>query len=79
VMGVLEATLAVIGLAALIGAIILWQLQRLPGRPTSKDLAAPYREGLHAAIRMQSSAQDSEHQLHAEAIRHAADDQGGKS
>ena len=36
-----------------------------------KDLAAPYREGVHAAVRLQQSAQDLEQQIWAEAARHA--------
>jgi hypothetical protein len=73
-MGFLEAILALIGLVALIGAIARWHLHRLPDpAPHEPDLAAPYREGLHAAIRMQGVAQDLEQQLYAEALRHAED------
>lgn len=75
-MGFLEAVLALIGLVALIEAIARWHLQRLPDQPPEDDLAAPYREGLHAAIRMQGVAQDLEQQLYAEAMRQAEDEAG---
>ena len=74
-MGFLEAVLALIGLVALIGAIARWYMQRLPESPAEADLAAPYREGLHAANRMQVVAQDLEQQLYAEALRHARSEQ----
>lgn len=78
-MGVLEAVLALIGLVALIGAIARHQLRRLPEPPPAEpDLAAPYREGLHAAIRIQVVAQDLEQQLYAEALRHAEADPDSK-
>jgi hypothetical protein len=38
-----------------------------PNLPVVEDLAAPYREGLHTAVRM---AQDLEQQIYAEAARH---------
>ena len=75
-MGLLEAALALIGLAALIGVVAQWHWRRAPEAPAEADLAAPYREGLHAAIRMQGVAQDLEQQLYAEAMRHAGDDSG---
>jgi hypothetical protein len=79
-MGVLEAVLALIGLVALIGAIARRQLRRLPEPPPAEpDLAAPYREGLHAAVRMQRVAQDLEQQIYAEAARHAEGNQGDES
>ncbi len=68
-MGLLEAALALIGLVALIGVIARWHMRRLSELPAEADLAAPYRDGLYAAIRMQSVAQDLEQQLYAEAIR----------
>jgi hypothetical protein len=79
-MGVLEAVLAIIGLALL----LLLTIAALSDRgttppPPEADLAAPYREGLHAAIRMQGVAQDLEQQLYAEAIKHAEADRGGES
>jgi hypothetical protein len=74
-MGFIEAVLALIGLVAIIGAVVHWHLQRLPRRPAEEDLAAPYRDGLQAAIRIQGVAHDLEQQIYAEALRHAKDDQ----
>jgi hypothetical protein len=72
-MSVIEVVLAVIGALTLVGvlAAALW-----PGRPESDplpepDLAAPYRDGLYAAMRIQGVAKDLEHQLYVEAMRHA--------
>jgi len=76
-MGFLEAVLILIGLVALIGAIARWYLRRPPEPPAEADMAAPYREGLHAAIRMQGVAQDLEQQLYAEALRHAEAESDG--
>lgn len=79
-MAALEAVLAVAGLIALVLWLIGWRaLRQLPDPPSpppaEADLAAPYREGLHAAIRMQGVAQDLEQQLYAEALRHAEGNQ----
>lgn len=57
--------LAIIGLLALI-ALAVAALNGEPS-PPEPDLAAPYREGLHAAIRLQRTAQDLEQQIYAEA------------
>lgn len=76
-MAFLEAILALIGLVALIGVIAHWQVRRRPESLREEDLAAPYREGLHAAVRMQAAAQDLEHQIYAEAIRRSSE-AGGK-
>jgi hypothetical protein len=78
-MGVLEAVLALVGLVAVIVGGVRWQLARSVERPPEADLAAPYREGLHAAIRMQTVAQDLEQQMYAEAIRRADDQSDGES
>jgi hypothetical protein len=78
-MGALEAVLAVIGLVVLMGAGVRWRMQRQPEPPVEADLAAPYRDGLHAAIRMQGAAQDLEQQIYAEAVRHAEADAGGEA
>jgi hypothetical protein len=82
-MAVLEAVLAVVGLIALAAWLIGWQsLRRIPDPPppsAEADLAAPYREGLHAAIRMQGVAQDLEQQLYAEALRQAEDNSGDEA
>jgi len=66
-MGVLEAVLALIGLAVLIGAAVRWNVRRPPA--PEDDLAAPYREALHAALRMQVAAQELKQQMYAEALR----------
>jgi hypothetical protein len=73
-MGFIEAVLALIGLVGLIGAAVRRHLPRLPGRPPEEDRAAPYREGLHAAVRIQGVAHDLEQQIYAEALRHAKGD-----
>jgi hypothetical protein len=70
-MGVLEALLAVIGLVLLILLAIGALTDQSPAPPAEPDLAAPYREGLRAAVRMQGVAQDLEQQLYAEALRQA--------
>lgn len=62
--------LALIGLLALI-ALAVVALSGQPTQPPEPDLAAPYREGLHAAVRLQRSARDLEQQIWAEAARHA--------
>jgi hypothetical protein len=75
-MSLVEGALALIGLVALISTVAHWHLRQEPEPPGEADLAAPYREGLHAAIRMQGVAQDLEQQLYVEAMRHAEHDQG---
>lgn len=71
-MGVVEAALAVIGLVFLLLLLIDSLKRGKPETPSPEaDLAAPYREGLHAAVRLQRSAQDLEQQIWAEAARHA--------
>ncbi len=73
-MGVVEAVLALIGLAALVGLVARWQLWQRPSElppPIEADLAAPYREGLEAALRIQVVAQGLEQQMYAKAIEHA--------
>jgi len=79
-MGVLVAILALIVLAAIIGAGAFWYSQQQPPEPApaEADLAAPYREGLHAAMRMQTVAQDLERQMYDEAIRRANEGPGGE-
>ena len=68
-MGLVEAVLALVGLVAVIGGVARWQMRRAVEAPAEVDLAAPYHEGLHAAIRMQGVAKDLEQQLYTEAIR----------
>ncbi len=69
-MNVLILILAVIGLLALLLLAVVALSDGTPqAPPPAEDLAAPYRQGLHAAIRMQGVAQDLEQQLYAEAVR----------
>jgi hypothetical protein len=70
-MGAIEAVLALVGLVSVIGLVVRWHLNRQPTQIVEEDLAAPYREGLHASIRLQRAAQDLEAQLYAEAARNA--------
>jgi len=74
-MGFLEAVLALIGLVTLLGAVDRWYLRRESDPPPEADLAATYRVGLPAAIRIQGVAQDLEQQLYAEGLRQAEGDQ----
>jgi hypothetical protein len=67
---VLVIFLAVIGLAFLIVLAIDALSDQPPQSPPLEDRAAPYREGLHAAVRMQTVAQDLEQQIYAEAAQH---------
>jgi len=76
-MGLVESALALIGLVAVIGAITRWHMQRSPDRPAEADIAAPYREGLRAAIRIRQVAQDLEQQIYAEAARHMESESSG--
>jgi hypothetical protein len=70
-MVVLAAVLTIVGLVLFVLAVAVLK-EQAPAPPTDEaDLAAPYREGLHAAIRMQGVAQDLEQQLYAEALRQA--------
>jgi hypothetical protein len=70
-MVVLGAVLLIVGLALLLLAVVVLKERTPTPPPDEADLAAPYREGLHAAIRMQGVAQDLEQQLYAEALRQA--------
>lgn len=68
-MAIIAVVLAVVALVVV--GLAIWALTRpepVPP-PPELDLAAPYREGLHAAIRMQGVAQDLEQQLYTEAMR----------
>lgn len=67
---VLILILAVIGLLALMLLAIAALSDKAPAPPPADDPAAPYREGLHAAVRMQRVAQDLEQQLYTEAAKH---------
>lgn len=69
-MEALIGILALVGLVSLVSAAVRWYQQQAPEPPPIEaDLAGPYREGLHAAIRMQGVAQDLEQQMYAEAVR----------
>lgn len=69
-MNVLVILLAAIGLGFLILLAIGALSDRAPAPPPIEDPAMPYREGLHAAVRMQRVAQDLEQQIYAEAAQH---------
>ncbi len=80
-MGLLETGLALVGVAALIILAVLalaTLATRASALPSEVDRAAPYREGLHAAMRIQTVAQDLGQQLYAEARRHLTVDPGGE-
>jgi hypothetical protein len=62
--------LAVIGASVLVGAVLAYIHQQ--HAPAETDLAAPYRESLEAAARIQAVALDLEQQVYAEAMRHIA-------
>jgi hypothetical protein len=70
-MHVLILILAIIGLMALLLLAVAALNDSTPKAPPppADDPAAPYREGLHAAVRMQRVAQDLEQQLYTEAAR----------
>jgi hypothetical protein len=68
-MGVIEAVLAALGLVFLVLIVVVPSPPK-PEQPPEVDLAVPYREGLHAAVRMQRVAQDLEQQIYAEAAQH---------
>ena len=71
-MAAVEAILAGVGLLALVFVVLVaTSASDRPPAPPAEDLAAPYREGLHTAVRLQRSAQDLEQQIWAEAARHA--------
>jgi hypothetical protein len=69
-MAVLEAVLALIGLGLLLLLAVSALDDKAPASPPApplEDAAQPYREGLHAAVRMQRVAQDLEQQIYAAA------------
>jgi hypothetical protein len=72
-MAAVEAIFAALGLLASLAFLLIISSKpdQPPTPPPTYDLAAPYREGLHAAVRLQRSAQDLEQQIWAEAARHA--------
>jgi hypothetical protein len=70
------ATVLVLLIFLLIGSLAE---EKPSAKAPEDDLAAPYREGLHAAVRLQRSAQDLEQQIWAEAARHADAESSGRS
>jgi hypothetical protein len=73
-MPMLSASLALIGVAALILAALIARGHDEPApepQPVEPepDPAAPYREGLRAVIRLQQAAQECEQLLHVETMR----------
>ena len=66
-MGAVEAVLAVLGVLFLVFILHVVLADEDESVPEVEDLAGPYREGLHAAVRMQRIAQDLEQQIYAEA------------
>ncbi len=76
--GVIEAVLAGVGVVFLFFMVLAATSKKSPASPPTEDLAAPYREGLHAANRMQRVAQDLEQQIYAEAMRQAEDEAAGR-
>lgn len=78
-MAVIEAILAALGVLFLVVlALSLVSRDETPAPPIEEDLAAPYREGLHAAARLQLAALDMEQRIYAEAARHMEDQPGGE-
>jgi hypothetical protein len=74
----LALVVALMALVVVIVAVARWRLRQRPDPTLAEDRAAPYREGLHAAIRMQAAAQELEQQLYAEAARRAEADAAGE-
>jgi hypothetical protein len=72
-MAAVEAILAVLGVLFLALIVMVAVSDRDEPPAPVEDLAAPYREGLHAAVRMQRVAQDLEQQIYAEAARHLSE------
>ncbi len=69
------AILAVFGLVFLVLVAVAVLDDREP-LPPVEDRAAPYREGMHAAVRMQRVAQDLEQQIYAAAAQHLDEPDG---
>jgi len=73
-----EAVLALVVLVVVFGVLVRWKIGRRPDPRLEEDRSAPYREGLHAALRIQGAAQEMEQQLYAEANRQAENDPRGE-
>jgi hypothetical protein len=65
-----EAALALLGVLFLALVVRAALVTEASTAAPPEDLAAPYREGLHTAVRMQKVAQDLEQQIYTEAARH---------
>jgi hypothetical protein len=70
-MGIMEAVFALLGLAAVVVFVARWVYSDPPAAQVEEDVAAPYRDALHASVRIQRAAQEFEQQIYAEAARHA--------
>ena len=77
-MGVLEAFLALFGLVGLVVAAVVWWYSTPGPKPPREDAAAPYLEGLHAAMRMHTVGQALEQELYSESMRRAEQGQGDR-
>jgi hypothetical protein len=77
--GVIEIILALFGLGFLVLLAVGALVRETPEQPVVEDPAAPYREGLHAAVRMQRVAQDLEQQIYAEAARLETEHSGSQA
>jgi hypothetical protein len=66
-MAAVEAVLALLGILFVVFILHVALADDDASAPETEDLAGPYREGLHAAVRMQRIAQDLEQQIYAEA------------
>jgi hypothetical protein len=71
-MAVIEIIFAVIGLLTVIVLALTWHVDPESEPSVNDDLSVPYREGLHAAMRIQTVAQELEQELYAEAMRRGA-------
>lgn len=73
-MTAIAVVLAVLAILVLILAIVALTRPEVTPPAPPNDPAAPYREGLHAAVQMQRVAQDLEQQIYAAAARHLDDE-----
>ncbi len=79
-MAAVEAMLAALGvLFAILMVRVAFEAEAPPAPVATEDLAAPYREGLHAAVRMQKVAADLERQIYAEAAQRFDGSRAGES
>ncbi len=76
-MAVVESFPVAFGVIVL-ALVVIGALAGLSPDSPGDDRAAPYREGLHAANRIQRVAQDFEQQIYAEAARQIERDQGDR-